>query len=234
MEFRYVGNELELFRHATNWKSYLARHVIPFLGSDVLEVGAGFGATTEALQNDKARLWVCLEPDPSLAGLIHRRILDKELPEYCKAMTGGVDLLAESELFDSILYIDVLEHIDDGSQELRISARHLKPGGHLIILSPAHQALFSPFDKAVGHHRRYNKRSLREEIPAGMTEKKLAYLDSVGALASLANKLALRQHEPSLRQILFWDRRLIPLSRLVDRLSFNHVGKSILGIWTKN
>ena len=54
------------------------------------------------------------------------------------------------ERFDTILYIDVLEHIDDDLGELARSATHLRPGGHLIVLAPAHQALYSPFDKAIG------------------------------------------------------------------------------------
>jgi hypothetical protein len=83
----------------------------------------------------------------------------------------------------------------------------------------------------VGHYRRYNKRMLRnlsDRVPLV-----LEYLDSVGMLASAANKLFLRRSYPSSGQIKFWDRLLVPMSRLVDPLVLRCIGKSILGVWKK-
>ena len=61
-----VGSELVLFQHAVHWKRYFSRQIAPFLGGDVLEVGAGFGATTSVLWHDRVDRWVCLEPDGTL------------------------------------------------------------------------------------------------------------------------------------------------------------------------
>ena len=108
-----------------------------------------------------------------------------------------------------------------------------EPGGHIVVLSPAHQWLFSEFDKSIGHVRRYDKRNLRSLMPSGWTEKKLAYLDSVGVLLSLANALALRQALPSRLQLSLWDRLCVPLSRIVDRVLLGNCGKSILAVWEK-
>ena len=74
------------------------------------------------------------------------------------------------------------------------------------MLSPAHQWLFSPFDAAIGHCRRYTKSSLRA-VGAAVDEfrtKRLSYLDSCGLFASAGNRLLLRQAMPTLQQILFW------------------------------
>ncbi len=153
-------------------------------------------------------------------------------PGYATRVGTTEDLVA-SECFDTILYIDVLEHIDDDRGELTRAAAHLKPGGHVIVLSPAHQFLYAPFDRAIGHFRRYSRSSLRAAAPAGLHETRLVYLDSVGLLASAANRLLLSQSMPTESQILAWDRLMIPLSRLLDPLFMGRAGKSILGVWQR-
>jgi hypothetical protein len=114
------------------------------------------------------------------------------------------------------------------------AAGHLRAGGHLIVLSPAWPFLFSPFDSAIGHYRRYTRASLRSAArPAGLAEKEMIYLDCAGMLASAANRLLLRSSMPTLEQILLWDRRLVPVSERIDRLFGEHIGKTIVGVWEK-
>jgi len=234
MEFTYVGDELSIFQHATNWKTYFGKIIRPYFGNDVLEVGAGTGATTIILCSGNERSWVCLEPDAQLAAEIEQSIAKRNLPSCCRVVAGETHKLDKSEIFDSILYIDVLEHIKDDAEEIRIASRHLRSGGHLIVLSPAHQFLYTPFYRALGHFRRYTKRSLAAVAPTELELRRSIYLDSVGALASLANKTFLRQSMPTENQILFWDRQLVPLSRVADRVLRYNLGKTLLGIWQKN
>jgi 2-polyprenyl-3-methyl-5-hydroxy-6-metoxy-1,4-benzoquinol methylase len=73
--------------------------------------------------------------------------------------------LPASEVFDAVLYVDVLEHIADDLSELRRAAVHLRPGGVLVILVPAHPRLYSAFDAAIGHYRRYTKSMLITVVP---------------------------------------------------------------------
>jgi ubiquinone/menaquinone biosynthesis C-methylase UbiE len=235
MEYSYIGNELEYFRFAINWKSYYAGMIIPFLGKDVLEVGAGIGSTTEVLCDGSQDRWMCLEPDIKMLDVIKSKIENGKLPACCEAVTSTTkDLLRQGALFDSILYIDVLEHIEDDRAEIETAVALLKPGGHLVVLAPAHQSLFTQFDKAIGHFRRYNTQTLMGAAPSTLEKVRLIYLDSVGALASIANKIALRQSMPTHGQIRFWDRLLVPLSRVTDPLFRFKVGKSILGIWQQS
>jgi hypothetical protein len=70
-------------------------------------------------------------------------------------------------------------------------------------------------------------------MPAGWSEEKLVYMDSVGVLLSLANVIMLRQAIPSESQILFWDKVCVPISRLVDRLCCWMLGKSVLAVWRR-
>jgi 2-polyprenyl-3-methyl-5-hydroxy-6-metoxy-1,4-benzoquinol methylase len=229
----YPGGELELFARATNWKRTIRRQIAPFLGDEVLEVGAGFGATTLALQDRPRRRWLCLEPDPLLGRRLATRIESGELPAWCSLRHGTVGDLESDELFETILYIDVLEHIEDHVAELATAAGRLRTGGHLVVLSPAHGWLYSPFDRSIGHHRRYSRAALAAAAPAALERVRLRYLDSVGLLASLGNKLLLRQALPTTRQIAVWDSGLVPLSRLIDPLTGYTLGKSVLGVFRR-
>jgi SAM-dependent methyltransferase len=233
VEFNYVGTELDLFAAATVWKSYVRRHVRPYLGRRVLEVGAGNGGTTRVLSDAGVERWLCLEPDAGLAARIAQAIDRGDLPPSCEVKVGTTADLEPVPAFDTALYMDVIEHIEDDRGELARVAGLIRPGGHLVVLVPAHQWLFTPFDRAIGHFRRYDRRMLRAVGPDGFELRRLGYLDSVGFFASLANRLILKSSMPTAKQIRFWDKTLVPMSRVVDPLLFHRFGKSVLGVWRK-
>lgn len=232
-EIPYIGNELHLFQHASNWKKYYAKNLKPFIKGDVLEVGAGIGSTTNYLNDGSQRSWLCLEPDSDLFKELEAKTENKELPARCTCIKGIVSDLKTDQKFDTILYIDVIEHIEDDNKELTETVKHLNPGGHLIILVPAYQYLFNEFDKAIGHYRRYNKKMLIATIPPQLQLKKIKYMDSLGFIASMANKFFLKQDYPTLKQVNFWDKLIIPISRISDIFTINSFGKSLIGIWQK-
>ena len=192
----YQGSELELFEKAKNWKAYYHKLIKEYLGPEVLEVGAGLGSITRALCSPKQTRWLCLEPDQVLGKRLQSVISNHELPATCQVRIGLVADLKPEETFDTIIYIDVLEHIDNDREELKSSCAHLKPGGFLVALSPAHQWLYTSFDEAIGHHRRYNKKTLMAVVPDGLELMDMKYLDCVGATASLGNRFVLKRSSP--------------------------------------
>lgn len=232
-DYEYVGAELELFANATNWKSYFASMLKPFMGTEVLEVGAGIGETTRILCTGSEKHWVCLEPDAKLAIQLERNLLTQRVPPCVQLVVGTINDIEDTQ-FDTILYIDVLEHLTEDGDELHRAAGRLSPGGHLIVLSPAHPWLYSKFDQSIGHVRRYTKRSLAALTPANTSMIRNFYLDSAGMLASLGNRLLLRQALPSPRQIAFWDRGIVPVSKLLDRFTCYGLGKSVVGVWQRD
>ena len=231
--YAYTGTELALFKEARNWKGYIRSLIQPYLSGSVLEVGAGNGTNTLLLCKQRYPKWVCLEPDGMLAAEIAGLLENGEIPPNCSVIQGTIDSISEDSRFDSILYLDVLEHIEDDARELAKAAEKLSVNGYLIVLSPAHNRLFSPFDKAIGHFRRYDKTMLKGILPPGFQIKQLAYLDSVGSIASYANRILLAQSMPKASQIFFWDRAMIPMSRVLDRLAGYKVGKSVLAVFNR-
>ena len=109
----------------------------------------------------------------------------------------------------------------------------MNPGGYLIVLAPAHAWLWSPFDAAVGHCRRYTRASLLALGPAGARVVRVRHLDTVALFASLANRVLLRRPLPTAAQIRVWDRGMVPLSRLVDPLFGYPTGKTIVVVWQR-
>jgi SAM-dependent methyltransferase len=235
----YLGQELDLFAAVHHWKAYFAAQMGPFLGPRVIEVGAGLGATARALfdadpgRAGRTQEWLCLEPDAGLRRRLEAALADDALPACCRVVAGTLASLPATPDWDTVLYADVLEHIEDDRSEVARAAARLAPGGHLVVLAPAHDWLFTPFDHAIGHFRRYDRRRFRDIAPPGVDEARLRYLDAVGMLASAGNRFVLSSDLPSARQLWLWDRLMVPLSRLVDPLFGHRLGKSILAVWRK-
>jgi SAM-dependent methyltransferase len=230
--YNYVGGELTLFEQAVRWKSYFRRRLSRWVRGRVLEVGAGLGGTTRVLCDGRQESWTALEPDGELLAQLRLREEREPYPVPVEAVRGSTTDLA-GRSFDCVLYIDVLEHIEDDAGELRRAAGLLAPGGHLVVLSPAHQCLYTPFDKAIGHYRRYTRAGLRALTPPRLRLDRLFYLDSVGLLASLANRLLLKQSMPTSGQIRTWDRVFVPVSRRLDPLLAYRAGKTVVGVWRR-
>lgn len=230
----YPGNELEIFAHAENWKAYWHQAVHPFLRGDVAEIGAGLGTNTRFLQANTTKRWVCVEPDSECFRVLKAEQAGGVIRAETELVQGTLRSLPANDRFDSIVYIDVVEHIEDDRGEMAAAAARLKPGGALIVLVPAYQALYCEFDRSIGHVRRYNLRMLRAIAPEGCTEVFAGHFDSVGLLASLANRLLLRHDVPSLRQIQAWDRWLVPASRVLDWLTRHTFGRSAVIVWRRN
>jgi hypothetical protein len=225
---KYVGQELEIFKNAIKWRNYWSNFINSEIKGNVLEVGSGMGTITNELSASDFKSWVSIEPDYSLLTMTNPEIRG----EVC-LINGTSSSIKRKEYFDTILYIDVLEHIKNDKAEIHAISSSLKIGGSIIVLSPAFNFLFNDFDLSVGHYRRYNKKSLLNLLPEGFTVKKIKYLDTLGFVLGLLNKLFLKKSTPSNFQIKFWDTFLIPISKYVDLLTFNYVGKSIILVATK-
>ena len=232
MENTYIGNELDLFKNATNWKNYFSKKIKPYIKGDILEVGAGIGTNTKYLIHDNVNIKsiTCLEPDAILCEEMKLNHLNDKI-DAKEILNGTIEDV--NKQFDTIIYIDVLEHIEKSKEEIELIKKRLNTDGQLIILVPAFNFLFSEFDSKSGHFRRYDKHILKNEVNNTLKLQKTFYLDSLGVIASLVNKYILKKGTPSPANIYFWDKKIIPFSKFLDIISFNTFGKSLIGIYQK-
>lgn len=203
------GEILEGMEAARNYNRWLFGRCEPHLGRRVLDAGAGIGTFTELLV--PGREVVALEPDPDLAAALRRRVGD--LPNVTVVEGGVADANGE---FDSIVCLNVLEHIRDDEDALGRFRSALGAGGRLLLLVPAHPSLYGEIDRTVAHERRYSKDALRERlVAAGFEVETLRHVNPLGALGwFVSSRLRKRQQVPE-GSLLIYD-KLVPLLRALD------------------
>ena len=132
------------------------------------------------------------------------------------------------------MYLDVLEHIKDDKNEVINALNLVKKNGYLIISVPAYSHLYSKFDEEVGHYRRYEKKDIKTILKdVNFAKLYLKYYDSVGYFLSLMSKLISSDYQKNLeKKIRIWN-SLIPFSKIIDFISGNFFGKSLLIIIKK-
>ena len=224
----YPGKELELFDKASFWRNYLCLYVKKFIGKKILEVGAGIGSFTETYKKDNAEITLS-EIDKSNYDFLKKKFFaDKNISIENKL----VEKFDNS--FDTIIYMSVLEHIEDDHKEIETAISKLNINGHLIICVPAHNYMFSNFDKEIGHFRRYEIKFFNNLKIKNAKIIKCYFLDSMGHLIYFVNKLIFsKEVYPSKIKIFIWDKIFIPLTFFLDFLTFYKFGKNIICIIKK-
>jgi len=101
----------------------------------VLEVGAGLGSNTLLLCNKSFKRWVCLEPDTHLFKAIIKTLTYHGCCTFCKVIKGTILDLSSDDVFDTILYLDVLEHVENDQAEFFLTYKHLTDNGKIIVLA---------------------------------------------------------------------------------------------------
>ena len=229
--FEYTGSELNNFAKALNWKRYYFELCFKYFNKkyDVLEIGAGIGSMSKLfIDNVEFKNWTCIEPDKENFIKLKENFVDLRSYKNINCYNYTVnDFLKTKNHYDLIFMADVLEHLENDKEILDKLFNKLRFGGKIIIFVPACQFLFSDFDKKIGHFRRYSFDTLFNILPNSSVILDSKYIDSVGFFASLMNKLIMKESSPSLKQILFWDRIIVPLSKVFDKLFSFKFGKNI-------
>jgi len=209
---------------------WLYDEVTPYLGQRVLEVGCGLGNLLRHL-NDR-ELFVGIDPDPATiervrvdyAGQPNVRLYPLNIcdPEILKFKTYG---------FDTIVSLNVFEHIADDECALRNVRELLESGGNLVLIVPAHSWLYGSIDSAIGHYRRYNKQLMNNKLRQAGFETIIMqkYLNALGALGWFVNGKVLRRQTPPSNQLRLFN-LLVPFLRGVEQVVSLPVGISLLAV----
>lgn len=169
---------LESMGQAVWYNQWTLNKFAPFLNGDILEIGCGIGNFTGLLAK-YGKVW---------AIDINQEYITKTRQNK-KINVGFGDIergkyFFKNKKFDSIVCLNVLEHIKDDNSALNNLFALLKPGGKLILLVPSHQFLYGSIDSAIGHFRRYSKNKLTTMLKKAGFEiifsKRLNFLGAIG------------------------------------------------------
>jgi SAM-dependent methyltransferase len=221
-------SDLEIMSKAVRYRRWLFEQVAGWVGSRVLEIGAGIGNYTEFLTG--AKRIVCLDVHADALGVLRRRFGDDPRVVLHQGDVSSPDCRALAEhRCDSAICFNVLEHVEDDAGALENVRRILLPGSPLLLIVPALPAIFGTVDRALGHHRRYAPRSLRALLAAaGYQVERMRWMNLPGVLGWYLNNRVWKRTEESPKQITFFDRYFVPWLRLVEKVVPPPVGLSLV------
>lgn len=223
----YPGKELEIFDKAVLWRKYIYFLVKKYIKNDLLEVGAGIGSFTKNYKSNLKNITLT-ELDKQNIKRLKKRFKGSKIKIKAK-LTSNL-----SGKFNSILYMNVLEHIKNDKKEINISLNKLNKKGYLIILVPAHNELYTKFDKEIGHFRRYKIYFFKKLKLKNAKIVKLQYLDCLGYFLYYLNKIFYKNEiYPSKTKIFIWDKFFTPFTFFFDKFLNYKFGKNILCIIKK-
>lgn len=224
---------LETLSTADRFNDEVWSRVQSFVGTDILEVGMGIGIFTEKLLTRGKVFGV--EIVPEFVAEARRRLGTRPDLEYLVTDIGGADLpdSLRGRAFDTIVCMNVLEHIENDRGTLSRFLGLLKPGGKLVLVVPAHQCLFNPLDSNDGHFRRYEAAELREKLnTAGFSVVHESTFNLFGILGWFLNGTILRRKDLPAGQMGLFN-KVAPLLFWLENLVGPPVGLSLLAVGAK-
>lgn len=222
-----ILDEMKHYPHA------VFEQIQPFLGKKVLEIGCGIGTMTQHLLKN-GPVVAC---DISDAFLSHLRRRFKNHHGNLQAYRWNMEIPAPPRILregcDTILCLNVLEHIPRDALALRQMHNVLPEGGRLVLLVPAFPFLYGSLDKEHGHFRRYTKRELAQKLlEAGFRPERFFYLSPWAMPGWFLNGRILRKKHFSKTQALLYD-RLVPLLGFLGKPLQRFFGMSLVAIAEK-
>jgi len=220
---------------ATNYMRWILEGFGPYLGSSVVEIGVGHGGYRRHLP-PRVERYLGLDVDAALverARALHpdERFLQGDLMDPA---TVGV---VSKEGYDTVLCVNVLEHIQDDRRAVAHLLSMLPAGGHLLLFVPAHPALYTDLDRLAGHHRRYTRDQVAGLFTPDLgSTRRLEYFNPIGGLGWWVNGLFPHRSLDSRivnGQLDLFDKYVLPISRLTNRLTRSFFGQSLLCVVQK-
>ena len=233
MHTNITVSDLEIMTGAINYRDWMYHRLAPFIGQRILEVGAGIGNFTSLLLD--RQLIVAVDTYAPCVAQLRTRLSDAPnvVALHLDIADAGTDQLGHYG-FDTVICLNVLEHIEDDCRALSNMHAVLEPGGRLVLLVPAFQFLYGTVDRSLQHYRRYTRKDLLPKIAStGFDVDKTFYMNMVGMAGWFLNNRVLKRGEESPKQILTFDRWVAPWADRVERLVPPPFGLSLIAICRK-
>jgi SAM-dependent methyltransferase len=232
ISFSYSGTELDAVAEATNYYDWIVDSFAGHIGRRCVEAGAGIGTVSQlVLDRASPRALTLIEPAANNLPALRERFADDA---RVSVYHGYLEDLTDSLESDSIIAVNVLEHVEKDDDFLKASYSILAPGGSLLLLVPACPAIFGSLDRAFDHFRRYTKSGLRASLlAAGFEIEVIHYLNMVGVAAWFLSGRVLRRTTLGRGQVRFYDRWVIPVVRRLESVIPVPIGQSVMAIARK-
>ncbi len=229
----YPGHDLDAMSAADRYSREIVRGFAPYLGSHAVEVGAGIGNISVLLLQQRLERLDVIEPDARLYAKLSERLGRRSDVVTHRGFLGGVASRIRGGAVDSVVSVNVLEHVEDDVGELALMHSILRPGGHLCLWVPAVPALYIRLDRTLGHYRRYRRSELGEKLArAGFETVFLHYRDLVGMFAWFLVCRVLGQ-ELTKGKVGAYDRFVVPITTFAGRWTRPPIGKNLLALARK-
>jgi len=209
---------LDALAGAKRFNRWLAGAILPYIGKRVLETGAGIGNLTGILSPRRER-YIAGDIDPEYLARLRARFQHRPKIEvrHCD-LSNPVDFEALAGTVDSVVCVNVLEHVEDEMAGLRNIYAALRPGGRAIVLVPHGQGIYGSLDKALGHFRRYSREELQSNMEqVGFRVERILDFNRISRPAWYVTGRLLRRKTISRFQLRVFD-SLVWLWRRIDRL----------------
>ncbi len=237
--FVYTGRELEAMSFAVNYHRWVLRVFKPYLGAHLVEVGAGVGSFSELiLEEHPCQTLSLVEPSAEMCRQLAARVPHMpsrtRVETYNATFTEVAARIRDVRPPDSILYVNVLEHIADDEAELEAVRRTLAPRGRVLIFAPALRWLYGRFDERIGHFRRYTRAELEQKTArAGFAIIESGYMDFLGIAPWWVKYRLLKSDTMERGAVEFYDRFVVPVARGIESLIRPRIGKNLFLIGEK-
>lgn len=230
--FSYSGTELEAVAEAKNYYDWIIDSFAGRIGERAVEAGAGIGTVSDLiLRRAVPRELVLIEPDGGNVALLRNRF---QKDGRVLVRHGYLEEFASSLNADSVIAVNVLEHVERDADFLSAAHEALVSKGSLLLLVPALPAIFGSLDRAFDHFRRYTRSGLRKQLlDAGFEIETLHYLNMLGVAAWFASGRIFHRTTLGRGQVRFYDRCVIPALRQIETRFHPPIGQSILAIARK-
>ncbi|GAA2366191.1 class I SAM-dependent methyltransferase [Nonomuraea africana] len=210
---------------AKNYRQYEFDMVAPHVGRSMLEIGSGLGHFAEQFLPRLDRL-VVSDFDPYCVDQLRKRFADRSDVDVLHfALPDAVPM---EEKVDTVVMMNVLEHIEEDAEALRSLARVVTPGGRIIIWVPGYMQLYGDFDKKVGHVQRYTPKTLSSSVAkAGLDIDVIKPINFLGGIAWWAAVRRGGVGYPDPRLVKIYDRTVVPATRLIERFIRPPFGQTV-------
>lgn len=230
----YTVRDQERMRAARRYFEWQLALAKPWLGQRVLEIGCGMGNFTRTILDRELVVGVDIEADC----VARHRENHADCTNVVSLEMNASDAACVEEFskynIDSVVSLNVFEHIEDDHAALRNLWKILPAGGRVVLIIPAFHALYGPIDELLGHYRRYTKSSVRALAAAtGFVPVQLHYMNWVGFFGWWANSKIFKRTEQSEAQIATFDNLIVPWLRPMESLIHPPIGQSVFTVLEK-